>query len=93
MRKYEIMLVIKPDKVEDAVSELDLIKSFIEDGNGGVEEAIEWGVRDLAYQIGDYDHADYRVWQVSLPGDQVKPLEEKLRLADYLIRYLIIKKE
>ncbi len=93
MGKYELMLVVKPDKAAEAAEKLDLIESFIEKEGGGIEEFAEWGERDLAYKIADYDRGDYRVWTITLPGNQLKELEERLRLSDYLIRYLVIRKD
>ncbi len=93
MRNYEIMLVVKPDKVEEAASKMEQLQVFINERNGKVVEDSQWGVRDLAYEIDNYSKGDYRVWQFNLPPENLDELEKKLKNQDYLMRYLLVRNE
>ncbi len=86
MNNYELMLVIKPDQAEEAEEKLNTLTD-------SAAEKEQWGKRPLAYEIDNYKEADYRVWQLEMEPGKVKDLEKKISQQDYLLRYLLVRKE
>ncbi|RKD22218.1 SSU ribosomal protein S6P [Caminicella sporogenes DSM 14501] len=93
MRKYEAMFIVKPDVEEERRNELiSKFKSIIET-NGEVENIDEWGIRKLAYEINKYKEGYYVLMNFKSGADLPKELERNFRIADEVIRYMVINVE
>lgn len=92
--KYEFMAIIKPFLPEDGrIKLIDQIKkSFTERGGKILDEDL-WGKRHLAYKIDGHEEGYYVLYNVELPQDEVKELEEEMRLKGDILRYIIIKED
>lgn len=94
MRDYELVLVIDPDLAEgNQKKEIAKVKKIIEDLKGKVEKTDEWGKRELAYPIKKKNLGYYFLLAVKLPPAVPAQIENKLKLEEKIIRYLLVKKE
>ena len=87
---YEVVFVVDPAQGEEAVAaQVNNFKTLIEQ-NGSNVEVEEWGTRKLAYPI-DYKTEGYYVL-VSFTSAPEFPreLDRKLRIADGIMRSLIV---
>jgi len=92
MRKYETLIITKPDlpaevvtKVKDKV--LGIGKRF-----GGVEIAFQdWGQRKLAYPLNKSNKGTYLYYRYLGTGETVFEIERALKVADEVLRYLTVK--
>ena len=87
---YEVVFVVDPAQGEEGVAALvNNFKSLIEQNSSAVEVE-EWGTRKLAYPI-DYKTEGYYVL-VSFTSAPEFPreLDRKLRIADGIMRSLIV---
>lgn len=93
MVNYELMFVIDPTLEEaqrDAV--IERYKAVIAD-SGEVEDVDVWGMRDLAYPIQKLTKGFYVVMQFKAEPDLPKELDRRLKIADDVIRHIIVNKD
>lgn len=94
MRDYELVLVIDPDLAEgDQKKEIAKVKKIIKELKGKVEKTDEWGKRELAYPIKKKNMGYYFLLAIKLPVSTPTQVENKLKLEEKIIRYLLVKKE
>jgi len=94
MRDYELVLVIDPDLAEgDQKKEIAKVKKIIKDLKGKVEKTDEWGKRELAYPIKKKNLGYYFLLAIKLSAATPAQIENKLKLEEKIIRYLLVKKE
>lgn len=91
MKKYESILVFKPD-MEDAVREeaLEKFKAIIE-RYGTVEKVDDWGKRRLAYQIQKIQEGHFYLLNFAASEDLPAELERNYKISDQVLRYNIIR--
>ncbi|RLG10143.1 30S ribosomal protein S6 [Candidatus Pacearchaeota archaeon] len=97
MRKYEMMVIFRPDLGEDGLREsMEKIKEFIEKGGGVVEEMNDrypWGRRELAYEIKKFKEGYYVIYNFSLENvNYLEELKNFLRLNNDLLRWMILRR-
>ena len=89
MPLYEVGIILNAqldDKDRDAF--VDELKELLaKEGATMVKEDV-WGKRTLAYEIKHMREGYYLFWQYEAPGTAVKPLENKLKLSDQVLRFL-----
>lgn len=89
---YEIMLLYTPELAETAAQkEVTLFKKRIEESNGKITFEDFWGKRDLEYPIEKKTSGFYVVIQFTLEGDELRNLDEELRLDTKILRHLVTK--
>lgn len=94
MRDYELVLVIDPEvSGEDQKKLVSKTKKIIEGLKGKVEKTDEWGKRELAYPIKKKNLGYYFLLAIKLPATAPVQIENKLKLEEKIIRYLLVKKE
>ncbi|MDA8201280.1 MAG: 30S ribosomal protein S6 [Chloroflexi bacterium] len=94
MRRYELMLVLRPDLAEDRVqATLDRITRSISAADGELVKVSPWGRRRLAYQIGAYREGSYYIVLFDAPPAAVEELERGLRITEELLRFLVTRVE
>lgn len=91
---YEIMYII-PSKFSD--TEIDGISKTIhglyEKHGAKVEKSLNLGKLKFAYTIKGVTHGTYILDFVEAEGAAVQKLEQELRLADQVLRHIIVKRE
>ncbi len=94
MNKYEISVVFKPGMEEEVLkAELDKVLALISRFGGTVEKIDEWGKRRLAYEIQKLTEGIYYFITVEAPADSPREIEDRLRIMESVIRYLIVRLE
>lgn len=94
MRDYELVLVVDPDLTgADQKKQLTKVKKIIEGLKGKVEKIDEWGKRKLAYPIKKKNLGYYFLLIIKLPTEAPAEVENKLRLEEGIIRYLLVRRE
>ncbi len=94
MRRYELMLVIRPDVADDR-SQAVLEKSTrtITAAGGQIVKVSPWGRRRLAYPIGAYREGSYHIVLFDAPPEVVVELEHGLNITEEVMRHLVTRIE
>jgi len=93
MNNYEAVLIFKTELADaDRNALLDSFKGHIEE-NGEVVSVDDWGRRRLAYEIDDLKEGYYYIVDFKSQPDHIKEFERRLRLSDFVLRYMVIRKE
>ena len=93
MNNYEAVLIFKPDMSDQDRTELfDRFKAVIEE-NGEVTNVDDWGKRRLAYEINYIREGYYYIVDFKSLPDHIREFERRLRLSDFVLRYMVIRKE
>ena len=94
MNQYEVMYVIDP-ALEDG-ARVDLINRFsdlVKKNGGEVDRIDEWGKRRLAYAIQYKTEGYYVLMYIKAPSDLPRELERNMKIAEPVLRYLVIRYE
>ena len=94
MRRYELMLVIRPDAPDDAVQALiDRQTRTLVTAGGQIIKVSPWGRRRLAYRIGPHHEASYFIIVFDGPSEAVLELERGLNITEEVLRHLVTRVE
>jgi small subunit ribosomal protein S6 len=94
MKRYEIMYIIRPNLEEQ--NRKDLIKSFSEifTSNGSKDlKVIEWGIKDLAYEIADFTKGYYVIIDVVASKEAVSEIDRVMKIKEDVIRHIVIARD
>lgn len=90
MRKYEAMLIAKPEMGDADVQTLaDKYKAVIEENGGEVESAAKWDKRKLTYEIDGHKEGNYILMNFACPPKLPLELNRLMRINDDIIRHRI----
>lgn len=90
-REYELVLLLDPGldaPARDAVA--NEAKGQIE-AAGTLKHENTWGLRKLAYEIGQRTEADYRWFRFEAPAQLLEQLDHNLKIADGVLRFRVFK--
>ena len=94
MRRYELMLVLRPDLADDKSQALiDRITRQISTTGGQIVKVAPWGRRRLAYPIDRHREGSYHIIHFEAPADQIIELERSLLITEELLRHLVTRVE
>ena len=94
MRRYELMLVLRPDVPDDrSQAVIDRITRQIATGGGQIVKVAPWGRRRLAYPIDRHREGSYHIVLFEAPSEAVADLERGLLITEELLRHLITRVE
>ena len=94
MRRYELMLVLRPDVPEDRIQAvLDRATRAITAGSGRIVKLSPWGRRRLAYAIGQFREGSYHIILFDAPSEAVLELERGLNITEEVMRHLVTRVE
>jgi small subunit ribosomal protein S6 len=88
-REYELVLMLDPRQdamTRDAMAQV--AHKLIEAG-GSLKHEKSWGLRKLAYEIGQCTEADYRWFRFEAPTELLDQLGHNLKIADGVLRFRI----
>jgi small subunit ribosomal protein S6 len=92
MRRYELMLVLRPDTPDDRSQALiDRTTRLIVDSGGQIVKVAPWGRRRLAYEISGLREGSYHIIVFESTGEILGELERSLRITEDVLRHLIIR--
>jgi len=90
MRRYELMLVLRPDTPDEQVQALlDRATRQIAAAEGQIVKVSPWGRRRLAYPIGQYREGSYFLVLFDAPANAVLELERSLNISEEVMRHLV----
>ena len=94
MRRYELMLVLRPDVADDkAQAVIDRTTRQIVAGGGQIVKVAPWGRRRLAYPIDRYREGSYHIVLFEGPGDVIAEMERTLLITEEVLRHLVTRDE
>ena len=90
MRRYELMLVIRPDVADDrSQAVIDRTTRGLVAAGGQIVKVAPWGRRRLAYQIGHHREGSYHIILFEAPAEAIAELEHSLLITEEVIRHLV----
>ncbi len=90
MRRYELMLVIRPDVADDKSQALvDRTTRQIVAAGGQIVKVAPWGRRRLAYPIDRHREGSYQIILFEAPPPAILELEHSLLITEEVLRHLI----
>ena len=94
MNKYELALVVNA-KIEDdeRAAAVEKAKEIITRFGGVVTEVEDAGKKRLAYEIQHMKEGFYYFIQFDAPSTCPAEVERRVRILDYVIRYLCVRKD
>ena len=94
MRRYELMLVLRPDLADDKTQAvIDRHTRVISGAGGQIVKVAPWGRRRLAYPIERYREGSYHIVLFDAPADAVGELERGLLITEEVLRHLVTRVE
>jgi small subunit ribosomal protein S6 len=94
MRLYEVVYILDPALLEDAVTaKLEKFHALATSQGGEVTAVDHWGVRQLAYPIKKLGSGYYVVAQFTAASPALPEFERLLKLDEEVIRYLLVLNE
>jgi small subunit ribosomal protein S6 len=94
MRRYELMLVIRPDVADDKSQALvDRTTRQIVAAGGQIVKVAPWGRRRLAYPIDRHREGSYQIIVFEAPSTAILELEHTLLITEEVLRHLITRVE
>ncbi len=93
MTNYELLFVIDPALEDEKKAEaVEAVKAVVET-EGSISNVDEWGMRKLAYPIQKKSDGYYVLVDFSAEGTFPKELDRRLKIADTVIRHIIVNKD
>ena len=90
MRRYELMLVLRPDAPDErAAALIDRTTRYVVAAGGQIVKVAPWGRRRLAYPIDRYRDGSYHIVVFESPAEAISELEHSLQITEDVLRYLV----
>jgi small subunit ribosomal protein S6 len=94
LRRYELMLVIRPDVADDKSQALvDRTTRQIVTAGGQIVKVAPWGRRRLAYPIDRHREGSYQIVLFEAPAEAIAELEHTLLITEEVLRHLVTRVE
>ena len=92
MRQYEIMFIVNPNSTDEEVDKLiSQMEGVVTSYQGEIVGVEKMGRRKLAYRIGKLEEGIYILFKINASGECVKEFERRLRVFDFVIRYISVR--
>jgi small subunit ribosomal protein S6 len=90
MRRYELMLLLRPDLEDDKLqSAVEKVTRAIVNAGGSLSKVSPWGKRRLAYEITHFREASYFLIHFDIEPSQVRGIERGLLISEEILRHLV----
>jgi small subunit ribosomal protein S6 len=94
MRRYELMLVLRPDVPDDrSQAVIDRTTRQVVAGGGQIVKVAPWGRRRLAYPIDRHREGSYHIIVFESPSDGIAEIERGLLITEEVLRHLVTRIE
>src|SRR2546427_11842764 len=94
MRRYELMLVIRPDVPDDrSQAVIDRTTRQITSSGGQILKVAPWGRRRLAYPIDRHREGAYHIVVFEAPTTAIAELERGILITEEVLRHLVVRQE
>lgn len=91
MRRYELMLLFRPDLEDDQLqAAVEKVTRAIVNAGGGLSKISPWGKRRLAYPIQHHRDASYFLLHFDIDPSAVREIERGLLISEEIIRHLVV---
>ncbi len=90
MRRYELMLLLRPDLEDDKLqAAVEKVTRAIVNGGGSLSKVSPWGKRRLAYDIGQHREASYFLIHFDIDPAQIREIERGMLISEEILRHLV----
>ncbi|HEY2915640.1 MAG TPA: 30S ribosomal protein S6 [Candidatus Limnocylindrales bacterium] len=94
MRRYELMLVFRPDAPDERLSAIiDRTTRQITAAGGQIVKVAPWGRRRLAYPIDRQREGSYHIIVFEAPAPAIAEMERSLLITEEVLRHLVVRQE
>ncbi len=94
MRRYELMLVIRPDAPDERIAAIvDRTTRQITADGGHIIKVAPWGRRRLAYPIDRHREGSYHIVVFEGAAGTIAEIERTLLITEEVIRHLIVRQD
>ena len=94
MRRYELMLVFRPDAPDERLSAIiDRTTRQMTAAGGQIVKVAPWGRRRLAYPIDRQREGSYHIIVFEAPAPAIAELERSLLITEEVLRHLVVRQE
>jgi small subunit ribosomal protein S6 len=90
MRRYELMLLLRPDLEDDKLqAAVEKVTRAIVNAGGSLSKVSPWGKRRLAYDIKRHREASYFLIHFDIEPGQVREIERGMLISEDILRHLV----
>ena len=90
MRRYELMLLFRPDLEDDKLqAAVEKVTRAIVNAGGALTKVSPWGKRRLAYDIQHFREASYFLLHFDIAPARIRELERGLLISEEILRHLV----
>jgi small subunit ribosomal protein S6 len=94
VRRYELMLVFRPDAPDDRISAIiDRTTRQLATDGGQIVKVAPWGRRRLAYPIDRHREGAYHIVVFEAPTTAIAELERGLLITEEVLRHLVVRQD
>jgi small subunit ribosomal protein S6 len=94
MRRYELMLVLRPDAPDERIAAIiDRATRQVTADGGQIIKVAPWGRRRLAYPIERYREGSYHIVVFEGAAGTIAEIERTLLITEEVLRHLIVRQE
>ena len=90
MKKYELMVILKPMLPEDIrAGILQRVDKLVKTHKGKIDKTDTWGKRHLAYAIKKHEEGYYVIYQLAMEAGEIAEFQKQLKLMADVLRFLL----
>ncbi len=90
MRRYELMLLIRPDLEDDKLqAAVERVTRTIVNAGGSLAKVSPWGKRRLAYRLQNFREASYFLLHFDIQPRELREIERTLLISEEILRHLV----
>jgi small subunit ribosomal protein S6 len=90
MRRYELMLLFRPDLEDDKLqSAVEKVTRAIVNAGGALTKVSPWGKRRMAYDIQHFREASYFLLHFDIAPSAIREIERGLLISEEILRHLV----
>ena len=94
MKNYELMFVVRPNLEDEATNAVcENMKKLMEDNKATVNEVVNMGRRELAYEINKFNNGSYFLFKVNCDKEAVSEFDRVANINEDIIRHIVVKRE
>lgn len=92
IQAYETVFIVKPTLEPDEYPKLiEEYRNWLQEQGAEIVHEEVWGMRRLAYPIKKFQNGYYVLFEFRMKASLVKKLDQKYRMDDRIIRWLVVK--
>jgi small subunit ribosomal protein S6 len=90
MRRYELMLLFRPDLEDDKLqSAVEKVTRAVVNAGGALTKVSPWGKRRMAYEIQHFREASYFLLHFDITPSAIREIERGLLISEEILRHLV----